>query len=217
MRLGIKRKRVGAVLPCVIILFMGAIIVLHNIFKRAEPAFIAQTSNYSNTAFTDLVNKCVIKLAEQDEYSELFVTKTNSNERITAIEANTAKINKFNSTLLIDIQNALNADYPAYVYVPAGALSRYRVLSSAGPLLKFKIIPISVVNSSFDEEFESVGINQVKHSIYINITVDMLYSGYTLHETEQITASVPITETIVMGEVPQYYGIVDGVDIPQNN
>lgn len=212
MRLGMKRKRVNLLPGVPIIFFVGAIISSGIILKRAEPAFVAQTSNYSNTAFTDLVNKCVLNIMEQEEYAELFITKTNSNERITAIEANTAKINKLNSALLIDIQNALNADYPAYVSVPLGALTKYKVLSSIGPPLKFKIIPISVVSSSFDEEYESVGINQVRHSVYLDITVNMLYSGYMMRETELIETSVPLTETIVMGDVPQYYGIIDGVD-----
>lgn len=212
MRLGMKRKRVSLLPAALIFFFIGAIISSGIILKRAEPAFIAQTSNYSNTAFTDLVNKCVLNIMEQEEYAELFITKTNSNERITAIEADTAKINKLNARLLIDIQNALNADYPAYVSVPIGALTKYKVLSSIGPPLKFKIIPISVVNSSFDEEYESVGINQVRHSIYLDITVNMLYSGYMMRETELIETSVPLTETIVMGDVPQYYGVIDGVD-----
>ena len=34
----------------------------------------------------------------------------------------------------------------------------------------------------------------------------MLYSGYLLHETERITTSVPIAETVIVGEVPEYYG-----------
>lgn len=212
MRLGMKRKSLKLLPVILIFFFVGVIISSGIVLKRAEPAFIAQTSNYSNTAFTDLVNKCVLKIMENGEYADLFITKTNSNEKITAIEADTVKINKLNAGLMIEIQNALNEDYPAYVSVPIGALTKYKVLSSVGPQLKFKIIPISVVSSNFDEEYESVGINQVRHSIYLDITVNMLYSGYTMHETELIETSVPITETIVMGDVPEYYGVVDGLD-----
>lgn len=206
MRLGMSKrrrfKRSLTIIVCLSLLLFGT----HIFLKRAEPVFVAQSSNYSNTAFTDLVNKCIIESAKSEEFADFFEIITNSSQRITAIEANTAQINRIKAELLINIQNALNGDYPAHLYIPLGSLSGYYLLSSLGPSIPVKIIPISVVNGSFDEEFESVGINQVKHKIYLEVTVDMLYSGYLLHETERITTSVPIAETVIVGEVPEYYG-----------
>lgn len=174
--------------------------------KRAEPVFVAQSSNYSNTAFTDLVNKCIYNAAEQDGFNDFYEMIPNGTDGITAIRADTTKINKTISKLMIDIQNALNADYPATIYIPLGSLSKYYALSSLGPCIPIKIIPISIVNGTYDEEFKAVGINQIKHKIDLIITVDMLYQGYLLHETERIEMTVPISETIISGEVPQYYG-----------
>ena len=34
----------------------------------------------------------------------------------------------------------------------------------------------------------------------------MRYRGYLLDEKEKIEAIVPIAETVISGEVPQYYG-----------
>ena len=212
MRLGMKRKKKKMFFAFIIFFITGAIISSHIFLKRVEPAFVAQTSNYSNTAFTDLVNKCVLNLTDKGYFSDLFLREKNQHETITNLNMDTVKMNRLISTLLIDIQNALNADYPAYVSVPLGSLSKYKVLSSLGPILKFKVIPISVVNSTLDEEFESAGINQVRHRIYLDLTVEMLYSGYTMHETELIEMSVPLAETVVMGEVPQYYGIIDDIN-----
>ena len=178
----------------------------HFFLKRAEPSFIAQASNYSNTVFTDLVGKCVIELAETEEFAEFFEIISDSREKITAIEANTARINLIKSKLLINIQNALMEDCPAYLNIPLGSLSGYYLLSGVGPGIPVKIMPISVVSGDFDEEFVSVGINQVKHKIYLDVSVDMRYSGYLLNETEKIETSVPIAETVIVGDVPQYYG-----------
>lgn len=177
---------------------------VHFLLKRAEPVFIAQSSNYSNTAFTDLVNKCILEGVESGGFESFFDTV--SENGITAMQADTAAMNSTVSKLMIDIQNALNSDYPAKLYIPLGSLSGYYLLSSVGPQIPVKIIPISVVGSSYDETFESVGINQIRHRINLKITVDMLYKGYLLTETERIETTVPLVDNIISGDVPEYYG-----------
>ena len=205
MRIGYRKKHTVMVfvipLLCVLILSFA---VLHIILKRAEPVFVAQSSNYSNTAFTDLVNKSIIKIAETEEFSDFF--EIISKNETTTIEANTAKINSITSKLLIEVQNTLNNDYPAKLYIPLGSLTNYYLLSSVGPLIPITIIPISVVTCEMEETFESAGINQVLHKIQLKVGVNMHYRGYSLDERERIETTVPIAETIISGNVPQYYG-----------
>lgn len=205
MRLGYKRKRTATVLiPPLLCTLILLCFCAHIFLKRAEPSFVAQTSNYSNTAFTDLVNKCIIDIAKRKEFDDFF--EIVSSDGISMVEADTSKINLLVSELLIDVQNALNNDYPTKLYIPLGSLTDYYMLSSLGPVMPVKIIPISVVNSEIKDTFESVGINQVRHKIYLKLWVDMHYAGYLLDERETIETTVPIAETIISGTVPQYYG-----------
>ena len=99
---------------------------IHFLLKRAEPVFVAQSSNYSNTAFTDLVNKCIIKAVDDGGFEKF--SDTSSENGITAMMADTAAINSTVSKLMIDIQNALNGDYQAKMYIPLGSLSGYYML-----------------------------------------------------------------------------------------
>ncbi len=204
MRLKYKNRHTAMVfivpLLCLAVLLYG----LHTFLKRAEPLFVAQSSNYSNTAFTDLVNKCILEIAKTDEFSDIF--KVVSQDGVTAIEADASKINLITSQLLINVQNALNNDYPAKLYIPLGGLADYYMLSSMGPLIPVKIIPISVVNYKIEDKVETVGINQISHRIYLDLWVDMHYSGFLLDERERISTTVPIAQTVISGDVPQYYG-----------
>lgn len=209
MRWGLRKRRRPFIFLCLFILP----IILHFILKRAEPAFYAQCSNYSNTAFTELVNDCIRDMADSGELKSFFEINSDNVGHIASIEADTARINRVRSQLLINIQNALNADYPAYVYIPAGSLSPYPLLTYYGPALRIKVYPISIVNGKLDDKFESVGINQVRHEISLSVYVDMRYTGYAMNETERITARVPIAETVISGNVPQYYG-TGMVEIP---
>lgn len=205
MRLGIgKRHKRGKPLLIFSLFFVLTLFGLHRFLKRAEPVFVAQSSNYSNTAFTDLVNKCIVEAAKTEDFGNFF--SYSSENGINTMHADTARLNLVVSQLMINIQNTLNSDYPAKLYIPLGSLSGYYLLSSAGPSVPVKIIPISVVNSSFDESFESAGINQVRYKLSLKVTVDMLYRGYLLNETERIETTVPLAENIISGTVPQYYG-----------
>lgn len=206
------RKRHTVTIIAIPLLCVIAILIIgiHIFLKRAEPVFVAQTSNYSNTAFTDLVNKSIINISGTDGFGSFF--KPISSDTINGLETDTARINAAVSQLLIDVQNTLNSDYPAKVYIPLGSLTDYYLLSSAGPSIPITVIPISVVDSELMENFESVGINQVRHSIKLKIWVKMRYRGYLLDENETITTTVPIAETLISGGVPQYYG--DGVAYP---
>ena len=205
MRMGYRKKNTATVivfsLLCTLILICCS---LHIVLKRAEPVFVAQTSNYSNTAFTDLVNKCIIDISKREEFDGFF--EIVSKDGVSMVEADTSKMNILISELTINIQNTLNNDYPAKLYIPLGSLTDYYILSSFGPEIPIKIIPISVVNSKIEDTFESVGINQTRHKIYLKIWVHMRYRGYLLDEKEKIEATVPIAETVISGEVPQYYG-----------
>ena len=205
MRLGMRRKHSvwRFIMPALCLFF---IIGVHKLLKRAEPVFYAECSNYSNTAFTELVNRCVLDELNNHSFSGFFKTTTDSSGKITSVEAEAGEINKVRSELMINVQNTLNNDYPAYVKIPLGSLSKYSLLSYMGPKLKITIIPISVVNSELEETFESAGINQVRHKLYLKLTVDMLYRGYLMDEKEKIETTIPLAETVIAGEVPKYYG-----------
>ena len=107
MRVGYKRRHTASVviipLLCTVVFLCFCI---HIFLKRAEPSFVAQTSNYSNTAFTDLVNKCILDIASKDEFSGFF--NVTSTDGVSMVESNTAKINLMTSELLINVQNSLN-------------------------------------------------------------------------------------------------------------
>lgn len=205
MRLGMRRGHSvwRFIMPALCLFF---IIGVHKLLKRAEPVFYAECSNYSNTAFTELVNRCVLDELNNHSFSGFFKTTTGSGGKITSVEAEAGEINKVRSELMINVQNALNNDYPAYVKIPLGSLSKYALLAYMGPKLKIKIIPISVVNSELEEAFESAGINQVRHKLYLKVTVDMRYRGYLMDEKERIETTIPLAETVIAGEVPKYYG-----------
>ena len=72
-----------------------------------------------------------------------------------------------------------------------------------GPAIPVYISLSGNVDSDFEEEFESGGINQTVHklSLRINVQLSVLTPSGTL--SENVTTSVLIGETVIIGFTPQ--------------
>jgi len=81
-----------------------------------------------------------------------------------------------------------------------------------GPEIKLRVSPIGSVSSSFSSEFETAGINQTIHRIYLNINanVGVVLPLYT--KKFNTTQHVLIAESIIVGSVPEVYLYSDNLD-----
>lgn len=59
------------------------------------------------------------------------------------------------------------------------------------------------VNADFKSSFESAGINQTKHQIYLNIHTSVYSFLPGFNTTTDVETNVPVAETIIVGAVPQ--------------
>ena len=80
------------------------------------------------------------------------------------------------------------------------------------PSINIRIIPQGSVAVDFATEFESSGINQTRHRIYIIVVTDIKMIVPLVSENLRITTNIPIAETIIVGDVPEEY-----VNVPKEN
>jgi sporulation protein YunB len=206
MRLG-KRKRCGFnyfIVFFVIVLAFSIFMAASAIARRLQPTFVSQAHSYANTMVTDVIENAVNDVLSNGDYSE--TTKTKNDNSTTTVESDNVKINKLKSELTVKIQNDIAEKCNAKINVPLGSASGFYILSGVGPKIPISIYPAAIVNTNYKENFESAGINQVRHTVAINVDVTMRYSGYMLDETETINTDVPVVESIIIGSVPNYYG-----------
>ena len=82
-------------------------------------------------------------------------------------------------------------------------------LSEFGPEITFPVDSTQTVSCEFQSSFESAGINQTVHHIIITVTVDLLiYSPFRISETVSTESSFEIAQTVIVGSVPSYSGVV---------
>lgn len=207
MRLGLSRTRnrnlkgVGIFFTLFFLIF-----IIWLVFTKLQPSFIEYAKVYSNNIANEVVNSAVDDVFVKEEYQSLAQIMENSSENIKAIETDTAKINRLKSAIIQSMQKNIDLHKSDTVYVPLGSCSNLYFLAGLGPKVPIRIYPVSIVNADFKESFDSVGINQVKHKLYLDVSMKMSFVGMMFAQADTVETSVLLNETIIVGDTPTYYG-----------
>jgi sporulation protein YunB len=159
------------------------------------------------------INKAVGEIVKDKiDYSDLMHTKLDSDGKLTMIQANTIMMNKIASDVALKIQEELKQVKTTTSYIPIGTALGSPILAKYGPQLKVSIEPIGTVSVDFKTNFESSGINQSRHSIYLEAKTQVKVVIPLTTSTKEVKSKIPICETIIVGDVPGSY-----VNIPEKN
>ncbi|WP_042276849.1 sporulation protein YunB [[Clostridium] dakarense] len=157
------------------------------------------------------INKAVGEIVKDKiNYSDLINTKLDSQGKITMMQSNTIMMNKIASDVALQIQDELKQVKTTTSYIPIGTALKSPILAKYGPKLKVSIEPIGTVSVDFKTDFESSGINQTRHRIYLQAKTQVKVVIPLTTSTKEIKAQIPISETIIVGDVPSSY-----VNIPK--
>lgn len=198
-----RRKTIVAVLLSVCLVVIAAAIY----FQRNVTKVLISISEATMRAFTTVaINDAVYyTMSDGVRYEDLVSIERDAAGDITAVSANALKINKIaRDAASISQANLKNLSLNG-IPVPLGALTGIEALAGFGPRIHIRIIPVSSVTCAFSSEFESVGINQTKHSIYLNVVADISIVMPSRTEKFAVTTDILVCECVLVGEVPDVY------------
>lgn len=176
-------------------------------FQRNVTRVLISISEATMRASTTVaVNDAVYyTLSDELRYEELVSVERDANGEIVAVSANALKINKIaRDTASISQSNLKNLSLNG-IPIPLGALTGIEALAGVGPRIPFRIIPVSSVTCDFSSAFESVGINQTKHSIYLNVIADISIVMPSRTENFAVITEILVGEFVIVGSVPDTY------------
>ena len=176
-------------------------------FQRNVTRVLISISEATMRASTTVaVNDAVYyTLSDEMRYEDLVTIERDNAGNIVAVAANPLKINKIaRDTASISQSNLKNLSLNG-IPVPLGALTGIEAFAGLGPSIHFRIIPVSSVSCGFSSTFESVGINQTKHSIYLNVIADISIVMPSRTENFAVTTDVLVGESVIVGSVPDAY------------
>lgn len=152
------------------------------------------------------INKSVAQMVEgKINYEDLMKVKLDTNGNISYIQANTIMMNEIASQIALEIQDELKKVKSTSSYIPIGTALGSPILAKYGPKLKISIEPIGTVSVDFKTEFESSGINQTRHTIYLQANTKVKVVLPLITSTKEVDTKIPICETIIVGDVPESY------------
>ena len=127
------------------------------------------------------------------------------NGNVAALSANALKINKIARDTASISQKILQETGENGVMIPIGALTGIEALAGAGKRINIDILPVCSVVCSFSSAFESVGINQTKHSIYLNVLADISIVMASRTDHFAVQTDVLAGECVIVGKIPEMY------------
>lgn len=198
-----RRKRFTVVLTAVLLVLVGVFVFI-NLSLRSVLAGLSAARVQAVAARA--MNDAILEILQQDEagYGSL-VNVYETNGKVYLLQANSSRLN----TLAADCANAAQRRIAQLgeqgVSIPLGTLSGVPLFAGVGPKITLYFTPAGAVNSSFESEFRSAGINQTLHRVNLRLTatVRVILPGES--HTLTVEAEAPVAENIIVGDVPDAY------------
>ena len=196
-----KRKKT-MIWTIIIILFI--IYIFRYVDKNIKPTVVAISEIRARSVTTQTINDTIKSKIKRDiNYNDLIFVKYDNEGKVTLMQANTILMNSIAAEVGIEVQEQLQQMSKTKIKVPLSNAFDTQIITL--PSINVQIIPQGSVAVDFATEFESSGINQTRHRIYIIVVTDIKMIVPLVQENLRITTNIPIAETIIVGDVPEQY------------
>lgn len=189
-------------------------VILSSIYivKGLSPTIKVACKSRAKAIGIQVTEQTVRELIENVEYESLMNITYNEQGKIIAINANIIELNKLSSGISYRVQEELNNLDRVSVEIPAGQLIGLNIFSGFGPSINIKLVPLGNIETKFETSFVSQGINQTKHTIYMNIQSIITVVAPFIESSVVCNSTVTIAETIIIGDIPDTYYNIEGLE-----
>ncbi|MCD7823805.1 MAG: hypothetical protein LUG86_07315 [Oscillospiraceae bacterium] len=203
-----KRDNSNTGIAVMLVLFLTVILLFIN--AALKPVIIEMAESYGKMSVAKVVDEAVSELFEDEDigYSDIVKLTFSDSGFVTAVEYNSAEINKIKISLSNILVSRLEKLRASKIKVPIGSLTGNAYLSGRGLSLRLRIMQSSVPVIEVISSFESEGINTVLHRIIIRVTVETEAYLPPRKANFSLTQDFVIAQTIIVGDIPSGYADV---------
>ncbi len=196
-----KKKKGGFII--FLILFISIFCALYS-FSNAMLIEIG-TASYTGVLSTASYYAIDKTLDEEYNYQELFTVHKTVDGEITMITTDAYKFNSLTTSLANAVSEYMTGYVNEGVEVPIGVFTGIKILQGYGEKINMPLIAIHSVKCDVISSFQSAGINQTRHTLYLDVTPDV--SVITRVSTKNISDKIRVMlyDNIIVGEVPEVY------------
>ena len=184
----------------IVLFFCYAEIVVNPMILRVAQAEVDSVATTSiSDAIFDVIND------QNADYSSVINVAYNNEGNITSITSNMEKMNFIAREISTKSQIYLDNLGQIGVKVSLGAFTGFEVFANLGPKISLKMTPIGSVITSFRSSFDEAGINQTRHSIYVDVNTVIGVILPTSSQKMNFVTSALLCESVIVGKVPSVY------------
>jgi sporulation protein YunB len=189
-----------------------AIITATTVLKAILPIFDTLCEDKAKSLATIISNEQATVVMREHSYEELFSIEKDNNGNIVMIKSNVSPINEIISDIAIKIQNEIDNQGRENVKIALGSFTGFKLLAGKGPMVKLQISTIGNVETDLRSEFTSQGINQTLHKVYLHVKCEISILTPYENITTEITNQVLLAENVIVGNIPDTYYNLNGLE-----
>nr|WP_297173953.1 sporulation protein YunB [uncultured Agathobaculum sp.] len=149
--------------------------------------------------------------SDPETYENMVILERDSENHVTALRTDVIAIGQIKARLVNGLFERLEDLEQTTIEVPLGSVFAPSFLSGMGPAVDVGMAALTQMEAEFVSAFSAAGINQTRHNIIIEI-----HAGFRIltpfgGEDREIVSSYPVTDTVIVGTVPERYAYIDDV------
>lgn len=207
-------RELNSVKALLLIMFATIIISIVLFLKAAYPVFKASCETAASSKGVTIINEEVNKVMRNYSYDNLISVEKDQNGKIAFIKADSICINNIVTKIVSNIQKQFDGIPRISVFINMGSVSGISALKNFEPRFEVELESAGNINATTRTDFQSIGINQTHHKIYLDI--DARVGILTPLDTfgKDVSTEVLLTEAVIVGEVPDSYYNLSGFEDP---
>lgn len=205
-----RRRRQGhfglpVILAAVAVLLI--LLICFGVDRRLRPAVEQMAQSRVGNRVILLINSAVSSCVEREEltYEDLISVKRDETGQITSLTSDLASVTMLRTRAAADIIAGVDQLREEKLGIPLGTITGWLIFSGKGPMIRVELLSLGEADLQLRHEFEGAGINQTVHRIYLDtaVTMELMIPGEIL--TKEVSTSVCVAETVIIGKVPETY------------
>lgn len=200
-----KRRYIGWIWLIPLLL---AVLFWWQIERQLQPIVESYSENGAKTLATQAVNEAVTAaLADPTLTTGLIQLQKNDSGEVSLLETDSGQANTLKLAVTEAVLTRLETADIHTLSVPLGTLMGSDLLSGRGPKLPIKVSVEPAVTTDLIGSWRAAGINQTAHTLRLSVKVDMVLAiSGSRQVTQTVICEYLVTETILVGKVPEAYG-----------
>ncbi|NLV22095.1 MAG: sporulation protein YunB [Syntrophomonadaceae bacterium] len=204
-------RRKAKIIVFILIIILTASFIFIDYRVKASLLELARTQAEIRTM--EIVTQAVCdKVVGETEYKDIVYIHKDDQGRIVMLQANTVILNQLMARTTKAILQGFKTSDADQIRIPLGQITGITLLAGKGPRFTVKVIPASQIYVAVDDKFEQAGINQTRHRIYMRVKTRIKMAVPFMYKDLNVVTTIPMAETIIVGNVPQTYVNLNGSD-----